>query len=195
MTWINKTPAKCLAGAVLIASIALLVDGLSIYLKAQLAQQLIQYAWSETRLSGQPVKPWPWADTWPVARLTIANRDLYILQGADGSALAFGPGWMADSVNPSQPGAKLIAGHRDTHFSVLEHLQPNDTITLTPHQGQPKQYAIANIKIIDSSQQPLLVDPDKEQLILITCYPFNAIDPGGPQRYIVNALPRETLTL
>ena len=53
--------------------------------KAELAQVLIGKAWQRTLAGEQAVKPWPWADTWPVARLIMAERDvdLFVLAGAD----------------------------------------------------------------------------------------------------------------
>lgn len=195
MTWINKYWKPFLAGMLFIAGTLVIADGLAIYLKAKLAQVLIKQAWSETLVSDRDVKPWPWADTWPVARLQVADTDLYILQGAQGSSLAFGPGWMEDSVRPEEIGTKLIAGHRDTHFKFLQDLQSNDALTLTGRDGRQTDYYVDSIQIIDSSKEQLLIDTQPEQLVLITCYPFDAIEASGPQRYIVNALPDKTFSL
>ena len=195
MTWINKYWKPFLAGMLFIAGTLVIADGLAIYLKAKLAQVLIKQAWSETLVSDRDVKPWPWADTWPVARLQVADTDLYILQGAQGSSLAFGPGWMEDSVRPEEVGTKLIAGHRDTHFKFLQDLQGNDALTLTGRDGRQTDYYVDSIQIIDSSKEQLLIDTQPEQLVLITCYPFDAIEASGPQRYIVNALPDKTFSL
>lgn len=197
MIWINKYWRSCLAGMLFIAGTLVIADGLAIYLKAGLAQALIKQAWSETLVSDRDVKPWPWADTWPVARLQVAqaDTDLYILQGAQGSSLAFGPGWMDDSVRPEEIGTKLIAGHRDTHFKFLQKLQANDALILTSKDGRQMHYHVDTIQIIDSSKEQLLIDTRPERLVLITCYPFDAIEPGGPQRYIVNALPDKTFSL
>ena len=63
--------------------------------KAWLAPILIQQAWEQTLLSGgEAVKPWPWADTWPVARLWVPalGVERLVLAGDSGNALAFGPG-------------------------------------------------------------------------------------------------------
>ena len=38
--------------------------------KAWLAQDLMQRAWQRARHGNELAKPWPWADTFPVARLT-----------------------------------------------------------------------------------------------------------------------------
>lgn len=68
--------------------------GAWIQAKAVLAQVLIAQAWSRTLNGEAKVKPWPWADTWPVAKLAVPRLGLeyYVLEGADGSAIAFGPG-------------------------------------------------------------------------------------------------------
>ena len=47
--------------------------------KAWLAPLLIELAWVETlQLKDSVVKPWPWADTWPVGRLQIASLGLAV---------------------------------------------------------------------------------------------------------------------
>src|SRR4029078_417855 len=68
-------------------------NGVYIYAKAQLAQVLLHRAW-DRRATGSAVKPWPWADTHPIARLIIPARaaDILVLAGASGRTLAFGPG-------------------------------------------------------------------------------------------------------
>lgn len=48
-------------------------SGAWIYVKAQLAQVLLQRAWAGTLAGQRDVKPWPWADTWPVARLVVPS--------------------------------------------------------------------------------------------------------------------------
>ena len=69
-------------------------QGVYIYAKAELAQYLLVAAWQETKQTQQPVKPWSWADTWPVARIEVPthNIDLIVLSGDIGRTLAFGPG-------------------------------------------------------------------------------------------------------
>ena len=49
-------------------------SGAWIYVKAQLAQVLLQRAWAGTLAGQRDVKPWPWADTWPVARLVVPEN-------------------------------------------------------------------------------------------------------------------------
>jgi len=44
--------------------------------------------------SEREVKPWSWADTWPVARIEVKrlHASAIVLAGSSGQALAFGPG-------------------------------------------------------------------------------------------------------
>ena len=76
-----------------LASVVALAHGLWIPAKAQVAQRLIARAWERSMLGTSPPKPWPWADTGPIARLWLAPEaaPLYVLAGASGEAMAFGP--------------------------------------------------------------------------------------------------------
>jgi hypothetical protein len=77
-------------------------------------------------LAGEAMpKPWPWADTWPVARLRMQHPsvDLIVLAGAYGRTLAFGPGHVTSSALPGQEGTVMLTGHRDTHFRFLKDVQ------------------------------------------------------------------------
>jgi sortase A len=47
---------------------------------------------------------------------------------------------------------------------------------------------VTNAKVMDSTREPLLIDPSSDSLTLVTCYPFDALVAGGPERYVVTAL-------
>ena len=96
-------------------------QGAYIPAKAWLAQELMQRAWDRASAGEERVAPWPWADTWPVARLTAEARgvDLIVLAGGSGRTLAFGPGHLSASAMPGDIGNAVIGGHRDTHFQFL----------------------------------------------------------------------------
>lgn len=163
-------------------------SGIWIHAKAVLAQALLERAWQQGLASGQPVRPWPWADTWPVARLQIPSRqlDLVVLQGDSGRSLAFGPGLAAGSAVPGKPGSKLISGHRDTHFAALAGIRKGEILELETRDGRFR-YRISETLIIDSRRNRLADNPLQDELILSTCYPFDAIQPGGPLRFVVRA--------
>ena len=165
-----------------------------IYAKAQLAQVLIANAWERSLATPDaPHKPWRWADTWPVLHLqwhraNDASEDVYVLANADGSSLAFGPGLLSGSAQLDQ-GLKVIAAHRDTHFAFLEQLRMGDTVTLQDSSGRRRNYRVADLAVVDTRTSPLYVDTALDGLVLITCYPFHALNPGGPLRYLVTAYP------
>ena len=47
--------------------------------KAWLAVGLIESAWQATLANGSPTRPWPWADTWPVAKLSAIGQDVDLI--------------------------------------------------------------------------------------------------------------------
>ncbi|MES2623684.1 MAG: class GN sortase [Pseudomonadota bacterium] len=178
----------------LIAALLFWGQGLWIYAKAQFAQVLIADAWQRSLVQPDRIhKPWQWADTWPVLRLQwqrldAASEDLYVLSGADGSALAFGPGLLS-AESASSEGLKVIAAHRDTHFEFLQDVNTGDTLSLQDISGAWHDYRVDDITIVDSRDSPLIVNSSVDGLLLITCYPFHAVNPGGPLRYLVTAYP------
>lgn len=185
---INRRRFASLLAALLVAVMVWQWSGAArIYLKAHLAQWLIAKAWTETLdQPGAHIKPWPWADTRPVARLLVPghNIDLYVLAGAQGNSLAFGPGHHSGSPPPGA-GTSVIGGHRDTHFRFLQHLQVGDALTLQTPTGELLQYRIAQLVVVNIHVQPLLIEPGLPGLVLVTCYPFDALIPDGPLRLVV----------
>ena len=168
-------------------------EGSWIYAKAGLAQHLLQRAWSRTLAGETGVKPWPWADTWPVARLLVPSQhiDQIVLEGAYGRTLAFGPGHVESTEPVDSAGNIILTGHRDTHFRFLQWLKPNEVIELERATGIRRRYRVADTRIADSRNESIGIKQSRAQLVLVTCYPFDAIQPGGPLRYVVTALPED----
>lgn len=158
-----------------------------IFAKAKLAQYLIADAWKQTLLNGENNKPWTWADTWPVARLLSEEhqQDLYILAGASGTSLAFGPGHLDGSALPEETGSMVVGGHRDTHFDFLKSLKSGETLQLQDRRGRWHKFEVLDAFVSDSRREKLVQSQDLKELILVTCYPFDALIPGGPLRYVV----------
>lgn len=160
-----------------------------IYAKATLSQHLIQKSWKQLLVDQNinKAKPWSWADTYPIAKLSINGRTLYILSSTSGESLSFGPGHDQQSVLPGSIGDSIIAGHRDTHFNFLEYSKLGDKLTAENYLGDIQNYQVENIRIVDSTKEHVVINSAKNRLQLITCYPFDAIVAGGPLRYIVTA--------
>ncbi len=161
--------------------------------KAVVAQILLHRAWDTTLAGGDRVKPWPWADTWPVARLRLPDHgtDLIVLAGAHGQALAFGPGHVAGTAPPGRRGLSMIGGHRDTHLKVLAKLKPGSRVEIQRPDGATRVYRVEATTIADATE-PWAAPADADRLVLVTCYPFDALIPGGPLRYLVQATPLYT---
>jgi sortase A len=163
--------------------------GAYIYAKAQLAQWMLHAAWAETQRTGAPVKPWPWADTHPVARLLAPGQDadVLVLAGASGRTLAFGPGHLDGSAMPGDPGNAVITAHRDTHFRFLRAIHPGDELVVERAGGGSRHFRIRGAYVADYRELELPRDTAVPTLTLVTCYPFDALNPGGPLRYVVVA--------
>ncbi len=161
-----------------------------VHAKAVLAPLLVQRAWESALADGQQHKPWPWADTWPVAQLRIPALavDQFVLAGTRGNALAFGPGLDAATATPGQPGTAIIGGHRDTHFRFLQELRPGMQLGLQTGDGRWQLFEVTGAEVVDIRdmlEPPASTGPARLQLV--TCYPFDALVAGGPLRYVVNA--------
>ena len=157
--------------------------------KAWLAQELMQRAWVRTGAGEERATPWPWADTWPVARLTARSQgtDLIVLAGGSGRTLAFGPGHLSASALPGEVGNMIVAGHRDTHFQFLQKVEVGELLGIESARGQRHLYKVVGVDIVDSRKGALVLDTDAAMLSLVTCYPFDALEAGGPLRYVVTA--------
>ena len=191
MNPIRPTPRMLTALTVCLLAIGLwqIGEGSWIYAKARLAQLLLQRAWSRTLAGDTKSKPWPWADTWPVARLIVpAQRiDQIVLEGAHGRTLAFGPGHVESAGPIETSGTIILTGHRDTHFSFLQRLERNDVIEMDRTTGQRRRYRVKETQIADSRSASIEIEQDQSQLVLVTCYPFDSPMPGTLWRYLVIA--------
>lgn len=178
--------------AVLLAALAgasCIAAGSWVHVKARLAQVLIARAWQRAEHGEPNARPWPWADTTPVARLTMSGPaavDLYVLEGASGRNLAFGPVHDPASALPGERGNSVIAGHRDTSFSFLRSVRVGDRLSVS-RRGAVSWFAVSDVRVVDSRITRIALAADTARLTLVTCYPFDALVPGGPMRWVVTA--------
>lgn len=193
MSPIQTTPRVSAILTVLVLAVGLwqIGEGSWIYAKARLAQVLLRRAWSRTLAGEMRVPPWPWADTWPVGRLRIPSHDVdvIVLNGAYGRTLAFGPALAESSATPGAGGTTILTGHRDTHFAFVARLRDSEEIVIDTPDGNSRRYRVQGSRIVDARTDSIRLADDEEELILVTCYPFEAVFTGGPLRYLVKALP------
>jgi sortase A len=110
---------------------------------------------------------------------------LIVLAGASGRGLAFAPGLLDGSALPGEPGVAVIAAHRDTHFHALARLALGDRFGVERADGKTFHYVVTRIEILDTRTASLRLDALDSVVVLVTCYPFDALVPGGTQRYVV----------
>ena len=60
-------------------------------------------------------------------------------------------------------------------------------MTLQTVQGDWFRYVVEETAVLDSQTDQLFRYPEEASLLLVTCYPFDALLPGGPLRYVVKA--------
>ena len=183
-----RTFGQPLLAALLLAGLATGGEGLWMYAKAKLAQILLEMSWRRA-LAGERVKPWPWADTRAIARLTIerGGAAIIVLAGASGRTMAFGPGHLDGTAMPGDAGNCVITAHRDTHFAPLRYVGPGDILTLQRSDGRSVRYRVQATRVVSKSDTSVLRQDARTRLTLITCYPFDAVRPGTPLRWVVVA--------
>jgi sortase A len=172
----------CVLGLVLFG------QGVWIHAKALLAQVLLERAFAATLASGHPVKPWRWADTWPVARIEVPrlHRAAIVLAGASGQALAFGPGHVERTADAGEPGTAVFAAHRDTSFAFLGEVRLGDEIRVTRRDGRTFRFRVTGTSVVRWDASGIDPHADGRNLVLATCWPLDG-KLSGPLRYLVHA--------
>lgn len=189
MAWRTRSARVGLVACLLCLGFWQLGQGAYIPAKAWVAQAMMVQAWNRAADGAENPAPWPWADTWPVARLSAKSGDvnMIVLAGGSGRTLAFGPGHLSASSLPGERGNTVIAGHRDTHFSFLRDITIGETLIIEEISGLKHLYKVVGIDVVDARRGSLLLDTESPMLSLVTCYPFDVSVAGGPLRYVVTA--------
>ena len=66
-------------------------------------------------------------------------------------------------------------------------MKRGETIQVELPDGRKHLYQVTEIDVVDSRRGSLVLDTELPTLSLVTCYPFNALEAGGPMRFIVSA--------
>ncbi|CCD89558.1 conserved hypothetical protein; putative peptidase (sortase-like) [Bradyrhizobium sp. ORS 285] len=174
--------------AVALVGVALFGHGALIHAKAVVAQVLLDRAFNQTIATGQPVKPWSWADTVPVARIEVKRLGVstIALAGSSGQALAFGAGHVEGTAEPGEPGVAVYSAHRDTHFRFLKDVRIGDEIDVVRGDGKSFRYRADATRVVRFDNSGIDPVTDAAELVLSTCWPFDALT-QGPERYLLHA--------
>jgi sortase A len=157
--------------------------------KAWLGQHLIERTWHALQRGEEAARPWPWADTRPVARIEVPAHgiDVFVLAGSTGRTLAWGPGHLAGTAPVGSPGNAVVGGHRDTHFAFLRELALGTLIRTEDVEGRVRSYRVSERFVTHDRDGEVLAPTRGARLTLVTCWPFDAPVPGGPERFVVVA--------
>lgn len=107
----------------------------------------------------------------------------FVLEGASGRNLAFGPAALTEISSPDL----ILSGHRDTHFKWIRQLKDGDLLRLAT-RDDTRVFRTRFSEVIDSRTLEMSLDPRWARLSLVTCYPFDSPSVGGPLRYVVTAI-------
>jgi len=124
----------------------------------------------------------------PVAKLEIPRIGLSVIvrDGTDAWTLNRGVGHIMGTSYPGSDGNIGIAGHRDSFFRELRHVQSEDELVLTSPDGSVQRYRVDEVRIVSPSEVSVLADRKRPSVTLVTCYPFSYIG-SAPQRYVLTA--------
>ena len=156
-------------------------------IKAAVGQYRLNTAWQDTLKTGNKSKPWNGADFHLIGKLTIPRLGIsrVVLSNASGQAMSWGVGSVIPFKDVSINSPIILAGHRDTHMKFMSKLQVGDRLEFQQYNGFTKSYKITASQVTKTPQLTLNDQVDgNDQLILTTCWPFNAIE-SGPERFVV----------
>lgn len=130
-----------------------------------------------------------------IGTIKLANHSGYlpIIEGEDiWLSMARGVGRLPFGIMPGSQRKQqvLLSGHRETFFLHLKDLQKGEIVTIKmPYHTY--RYQVANMKIVKEDEASKVYKNgqlEREELVLITCYPFSAFATPD-RRYIVTAYP------
>ena len=191
---INIKPRKqllvILSAILAIAGLIFLFLAFKIEIKARVAQYLLNNAWNKTIETGDEYEPWPGFDGYPILKLKIPKFKLQqiVLSNTSGQSLAFGPSFHPETYLPKENKITAISSHRDSHGYYIRDLKINDFVILEDKENNKFTYKVKNFKIINVENKDFQFNKTSNQLLLITCYPLDAIISGTKLRYIVTLI-------
>lgn len=122
-----------------------------------------------------------------IARLEIPRLGVSVVvrEGIDAKTLRLAVGHIPGTAWPGATGNVGLAGHRDTFFRRLRHIQAGDEIRLATEEGSFR-YRVGKTSIVMPKDVHVLDQTPQPVLTLVTCYPFFYVG-SAPQRFIVRA--------
>jgi sortase A len=117
-----------------------------------------------------------------VPRLGVST---IIKEGDDARTLDLAVGHIRGTALPGGRGNIGLAGHRDTFFRRLQHIETGDVIRLVAPEGT-FTYLVERTQVVSPKDVWVLDATAEPSLTLVTCYPFSYVG-TAPERFIVRA--------
>ena len=158
-------------------------------IKAIIGQHYLEAAWQDSLKNNKLSKPWRSADFYMIGKLKVPRLKIsrVILNSVSGEAMAWGIGRIANVGISSGSRPIILAGHRDSHMQFMSELKVGDKIELMMSDGLVKSYVISKTEVSNKPEMSLsAISSNTGNLILTTCWPFDAIQ-SGDQRYLIFA--------
>jgi sortase A len=108
-----------------------------------------------------------------------------VIEGDDHETLAAAAGHIPGTAVPWGEGNVGVAAHRDTFFRNLRRVRTGDLILFRTPRGDHR-YRVTHTSIVAPENVEVLRSSKRQELTLVTCYPFRYIGPA-PKRFIVHA--------
>lgn len=108
-----------------------------------------------------------------------------IVQGDSSDVLRRAVGHIPGTPLPGQSGNIALAAHRDTIFRPLRNVAIGDLVEIRSDAGTFR-YRVVSSKVVAPSDVGVLDSRDRNELTLVTCYPFYYLG-HAPKRFIVQA--------
>src|SRR6185295_7070511 len=102
-------------------------------------------------------------------------------QGTEEKTLLLGAGHVPGTPSPGLEGNVVIAAHRDTYFRKLESIRPGDSIQVATVR-RTFDYVVTSTEIVDPDDTQIMESQAREELTLITCFPFYYVG-AAPKRF------------
>ena len=109
-----------------------------------------------------------------------------VLEGTDDPTLERSLGHVEGTPLLGEPGNIGLAGHRNTHFRMLEWIRRGDLIVLTTKDGTFR-YRVDYLKTHLPTDVDVLDPSHGSAVTLVTCFPFEYVG-SAPLRFIVRAV-------
>jgi sortase A len=129
----------------------------------------------------------PEADPLVLGRIEIPRISIsaIVREGDDDTTLAVAVGHVPGTARPGERGNMALAGHRDSFFRALRHIQVDDVIHVRS-LGLGYEYRVDSTEVVSAEEMRVLAPTAETVLTLVTCFPFGYVG-HAPNRFIVRA--------